>query len=302
MVFVFQKNALVLKGYTPIALSIFVNHGSSSMYRVLTLFTTLLYLTLCSSAQFNPRVTVVCNNHCYQDDQYRAVREERYFPKSSHIIHYRGGANSNVPYFGSTTSDNPTKADPSGPLTDPLPLNIPPYTHSVGQSPNSDPALQVNYAVNGGHKSINRGILFGKKSSFIHTYFTNALVQLIRDPHLINFSAQVLSSLVWVTTLLSVLGTVGVDTKPMVALLGIAGVIFGLVTKDLLADIGASFALLYVQPFSHGDMISVCNYKGKVQSFGVHYVELFDSEQLCTILVPLSIVLNNAIRVYKSST
>jgi hypothetical protein len=136
-----------------------------------------------------------------------------------------------------------------------------------------------------------------KRFNFIHHTMKNFLSHFIRDPDILDISTDMCSLVAWVYILLSVVGTVGFDTKPMLSLLGIGGITLGFSLKDILSDMYYGVYVLFTKPFKRGSIISVAEYEGKVVSMDVRYVKLFSMKDNCIVLVPLPIVYKNAIRI-----
>ena len=136
-----------------------------------------------------------------------------------------------------------------------------------------------------------------KRFNFIHHTMKNFLSHFIRDPDILDISTDMCSLVAWVYILLSVVGTVGFDTKPMLSLLGIGGITLGFSLKDILSDMYYGVYVLFTKPFKRGSIISVAEYEGRVVSMDVRYVKLFSIKDNCIVLVPLPIVYKNAIRI-----
>lgn len=136
-----------------------------------------------------------------------------------------------------------------------------------------------------------------KRFNFIHHMMKNFLSHFIRDPDILDISTDMCSLVAWVYILLSVVGTVGFDTKPMLSLLGIGGITLGFSLKDILSDMYYGVYVLFTKPFKRGSIISVAEYEGRVVSMDVRYVKLFSMKDNCIVLVPLPIVYKNAIRI-----
>ena len=78
---------------------------------------------------------------------------------------------------------------------------------------------------------------------------------------------------------ISLLGTLGLDTKPLLSLFTVAGLTFGLAIKRLLSDAFSSLYILVIRPFKRGDVISVGDpgpgeWFGTVESVDMTYVTL----------------------------
>lgn len=80
----------------------------------------------------------------------------------------------------------------------------------------------------------------------------------------------------------------GIDTKPIVSLVGVLGITFGLAVKDLITNAFAGFYILFTRPFSRGDIITINDMKGKVISIDFRFVRLQALNGKGEILIPSS--------------
>ena len=96
----------------------------------------------------------------------------------------------------------------------------------------------------------------------------------ILDPDILRSCAKVCSFVVWTFMILSFLGTIGVDTKPLLSLLSISGLTIGFAAKDILTNTFAGIFILFTRPFKRGWVISVCGYRGQVLSTDIRYLRM----------------------------
>ena len=85
---------------------------------------------------------------------------------------------------------------------------------------------------------------------------------------------------VYIVGLLMVLGSFGVNTTSLVALLGATGIAVGLALKDTLQNIAAGFILLGLRPFRVGDFIQFGDITGTVQEVGLFTTQLDTTDGL----------------------
>eukprot|EP00474_Spongospora_subterranea_P008917 CRZ09375.1 hypothetical protein [Spongospora subterranea] len=99
----------------------------------------------------------------------------------------------------------------------------------------------------------------------------------------------------------SLLGTIGVDTAPLLAGLGGAGVTLGFALKDVAANAIAGLSLVVERPFKTGDVVRIGPEKarGRVMVIGYRYVHLDmlneKNQVLNRIMIPSCTVHSNAI-------
>jgi small-conductance mechanosensitive channel len=131
------------------------------------------------------------------------------------------------------------------------------------------------------------------------SFFKHWLCQstVLTDPDLVSFVAKCLSYGFWVFLTLIGLGTFGVDIKPLLSLVSVAGITIGLAAKDMLAHSFAGFYILFMKPFARGDIITVSGYTGKVTAIDMRYVTLISKDGKNEILIPVSQVYGQPISI-----
>jgi hypothetical protein len=121
----------------------------------------------------------------------------------------------------------------------------------------------------------------------------NLLGLFIVDDDLLKMAVKVVNLLIWTYVVLCALGTVGIDTKPILSAMSVFGLTIGLASREVLSSIFAGMYILIMRPFSRGDIIEVQaakNLKGKVISVDVQYVRLQSLTDGSEILIPISTV------------
>jgi len=121
------------------------------------------------------------------------------------------------------------------------------------------------------------------------------------DPDILKTFSKACSWLVWFFVAISLMSSVGIDTKPLISLLGISGLTIGFACKDILQNTFAGFFILFTRPFKRGWIISVCGYRGKVISTDIRYLRLENLKDRTEVLIPLSLVYQNPITVEQKS-
>jgi small conductance mechanosensitive channel len=89
------------------------------------------------------------------------------------------------------------------------------------------------------------------------------------DPMLSGFLRNVAYAALVVVVLVSALGTLGVQTTSMLALLGAAGLAIGLALQGSLSNIAAGIMLITLRPFRVGDFVSIAGQDGSVDEVKV---------------------------------
>lgn len=136
---------------------------------------------------------------------------------------------------------------------------------------------------------------------FTHTqhFFERFVQSIISDPDLTKLIAKGFTYGFWTFVTLILLGTIGIDTKPLLSLISVLGITIGFAAKDLIKHGFAGLYILFTRPFQRGDVIMVGNFKGRVLSVDLRYVRLLSSDGKNEIMVPLSLVYGNAITIEK---
>jgi small-conductance mechanosensitive channel len=111
----------------------------------------------------------------------------------------------------------------------------------------------------------------------------------ITNTDALNVVAKILSIIFYIYFVITVLGTVGVDTKAFLSLLSISGITLGLSVQTILGHTFNGIYLALFCPFKRGCIITVDNYTGKVISIDSRYVKL-QMENKALILLPSYLV------------
>eukprot|EP00967_Tisochrysis_lutea_P128712 scaffold220530_cov29-Tisochrysis_lutea.AAC.2 len=97
----------------------------------------------------------------------------------------------------------------------------------------------------------------------------------VKDPDLRDLAATTISWVTWGSLLLSGLGTLGVDIKPLLSLSTLAGFAISISTKNILSDTFSAAYVIWIRPFKRGDTIKIAgSYEGEVMSIDAHFVRL----------------------------
>jgi len=86
---------------------------------------------------------------------------------------------------------------------------------------------------------------------------------------IMNLFINIMKYIILIVAILALLNAWGVDTKAMLASLGIAGVVAGLALQDILKDFLAGFSIIVDNEYDVGDNIQVGNFRGDVIELGM---------------------------------
>ena len=120
------------------------------------------------------------------------------------------------------------------------------------------------------------------------------------DPSTRSLVSRVLATSTYGVIVFSTMGTLGVDTSPLLATLGVTGATIGFACKDIGANAVAGVSLAWQKPFSHGSYVSIgiggSKVSGVVDHWDMRYLYL-RGEGGELIHVPNSIVFNTVITI-----
>lgn len=89
------------------------------------------------------------------------------------------------------------------------------------------------------------------------------------DPMLINFLSAILYSLLLVAVVIAAVGQLGIQTTPLVAVLGAAGLAVGLAMQNSLGNFAAGVMLIFFRPFTKGDYVEAGGTSGTIDEVGI---------------------------------
>ena len=124
------------------------------------------------------------------------------------------------------------------------------------------------------------------------------------DPILISTVARTISISSQLLLASSVLGTIGVDTKPLIAGLGITGFTMGFALKYIATNFLSGLMLVLNRPFKQGWRVKLFNgstaYEGIVKTVDIRYVHL-ELNDRSRVLLPSYVVYSNPIIVLENN-
>ncbi|MBR1919035.1 MAG: mechanosensitive ion channel family protein [Spirochaetales bacterium] len=80
------------------------------------------------------------------------------------------------------------------------------------------------------------------------------------------FAIKIVQVIVWVITFMIVLGFWGVNLAPVIAGVGVSGVILGLALQETIASVFAGFMIAVTKPFAIGDFVEIGSVSGTIIS------------------------------------
>ena len=106
-----------------------------------------------------------------------------------------------------------------------------------------------------------------------------------KNPLAADFVASILVKTCWAFLVVIVLGKVGVDIAPLIAGLGVTGLVIGFAFRESLASLAAGLMIAINQPFKTGDWVIVAGNEGRVTRLDMMAVTI-DTDDNRTITIP----------------
>lgn len=91
---------------------------------------------------------------------------------------------------------------------------------------------------------------------------------------LISVINNIIKYFIIIIALLMILDVFGIDTKTLVASLGVVGLVAGLAVQDLLKDIISGMSIIFENQFYVGDTIEINGFKGEVTHLGLKTTQI----------------------------
>lgn len=79
---------------------------------------------------------------------------------------------------------------------------------------------------------------------------------------------------IWAIAILVILDALGVDTKSLIASLGIIGLVIGLALQDILKDFVAGISIIFDNQYAIGDIIEISGFKGEVVELSLRLTKI----------------------------
>lgn len=95
-----------------------------------------------------------------------------------------------------------------------------------------------------------------------------------KDEILGNFVSQVFFVCIVILSAITALGTVGVQTTSIIAVLGTAGLAIALALKDSLSSLASGIVLIVLRPFKKGDLLEIGSISGRVEAINLFHTTL----------------------------
>ena len=93
-------------------------------------------------------------------------------------------------------------------------------------------------------------------------------------PMLMRLLAKIISVIVWIIAIIAILGVFGIDLTPVLAGLGITGVVLGFALQESISSFFSGIMIAINSPFRVGDWVAIGDISGTVESMDLMCVTL----------------------------
>jgi len=122
-----------------------------------------------------------------------------------------------------------------------------------------------------------------------------AMAKTDTDLAIVNFVSSMIYYVVIVAVWLAVLGSFGIETASLVAVLGAAGFAVGFALQGSLSNFASGVMLLIFKPFRIGDVVDVAGVVGTVRDMGLFTTLIYSPDNI-KIMVPNSKIFGDTIK------
>ena len=85
---------------------------------------------------------------------------------------------------------------------------------------------------------------------------------------------NIIKYFIMIVALMMILDVYGIDTKSLIASLGVLSLVVGLALQDLLKDFIAGFSIIFEDQYAVGDIVTIGDFKGTVTYLGIKTTRL----------------------------
>lgn len=119
------------------------------------------------------------------------------------------------------------------------------------------------------------------------------------DPMLVTFLGAILNAILLVAVIIAAVGQLGIQTTPLVAVLGAAGLAVGLALQGSLSNFASGVMLVLFRPFRKGDYVEAGGTSGSVDEVGIFNTVLTTPDNR-RVIVPNGQITNDVITNYSA--
>jgi len=122
----------------------------------------------------------------------------------------------------------------------------------------------------------------------------------VHNQDTINLLASIGAVALWGTAAITALGTLGVDTKPIIAGLGVSGATIGLAAKDSISNMISGIVLILNNTVKRGARITIVGKTGTVKKIDTTKLILIEDDG-SEVVIPTAKVVNQIIVIHSES-
>lgn len=119
------------------------------------------------------------------------------------------------------------------------------------------------------------------------------------DEMLVGFLGAILYSILLVAVIIAAVGQLGIQTTPLVAVLGAAGLAVGLALQNSLGNFASGVMLVLFRPFTKGDYVEAGGTSGTVDEVGI-FTTVLNTPDNRKVIVPNGQITNDTITNYSA--
>lgn len=120
------------------------------------------------------------------------------------------------------------------------------------------------------------------------------------DPMLVSFLGAILYAILLVAVIIAAIGQLGIQTTPLIAVLGAAGLAVGLALQGSLSNFASGVMLVLFRPFRKGDYVEAGGTAGTVDEVGI-FNTIMTTPDNRRIIVPNGMITSDTITNYSAN-
>ena len=129
----------------------------------------------------------------------------------------------------------------------------------------------------------------------------NAFEKKKSDPTLSTFIQSLVTALLWIVLILAMVGTLGINTTSIAALLAAGGMAIGMAMSGTVQNFAGGLILLAFKPFKVGDYVKVQGFFGRISEITINHTKLITTDNR-EITIPNGAISSDTIDNYSSRT
>ncbi|MFO7763125.1 MAG: mechanosensitive ion channel [Wenzhouxiangellaceae bacterium] len=136
-------------------------------------------------------------------------------------------------------------------------------------------------------------------AKIVRSAFKRGMSRRQLDPMLINFLAAIFYALLMIAVVIAAISQLGIQTTPLVAVLGAAGLAVGLALQSSLGNFASGVMLVFFRPFTKGDYVEAGGTSGTVDEVGI-FNTMLNTPDNRRVIVPNAQITTDTITNYSA--